>query len=135
MGSLHLFLSCKAAAALASMLLFICCVHLHSTLEREGEREGARELARGWVRILEVTSLLPGEGRVEVLLPPLQGELLLEGRGEGGRQVVEVWYRGELLLSSLLPMRVGEGFFREHLSPPCALLVTRRENLLLLDGG
>lgn len=127
----YLFLSCKTAAAVASMLLLACCLHLHSTVWREVEREEARELARGVVGVLEMASLLPGEGRMEVLLP--QGELLLEGRMEGEGQVVEVWHREELLLSSFLPLQVGNGFFRISLSSPCLLAVTKLDNLLLLQ--
>ncbi len=135
MGSLHLFLSCKTAAALASMLLLVCCLHLHSTLRREGEREEEREAARGVLSTLELAALLPCEGRMEIRLPPTRGDFLLKGRMEGGSQVVEAWARGELLLSSILPLPVGSGFFQELLSTPSRLLVIRLENLLLLERG
>jgi hypothetical protein len=131
MGSLSLFLSSKTAAALASLLLFASCLQLSSRLRSEGEREEEREVASTVIRILELSAFLPAGGRMEVPLPPMERDLLLRGRWEGG-QLVEVWEGEDLLVSSLLPLPVEGGFFETSLCGPGQLLVIREENLLLL---
>jgi len=131
MGSLSLFLSSKTAAALASLLLLASCLQLSSRLRSEGEREEEREVASMVIGILELSAFLPAGGKMEVPLPPMERDLLLRGRWEGG-QVVEVWDGEDLLVPSLLPLPVEGGFFEASLCGPGQLLVIREENLLLL---
>ncbi|MEM0359393.1 MAG: hypothetical protein QXF66_01625 [Candidatus Hadarchaeales archaeon] len=131
MGGLFLFLSSRTAAALASMLLFTFCLNLSSVLERE-KTEEAVGIAQGMMGVLEMVSLLPGEGRVEILLP-IKEELKLKGRMSNGKQLLEIWSGGKLLLSSLLPLPIENGSFEEAFSNPCLFAVIKRENSLILE--